>query len=121
MNSLQVHKAAYAAIISTHKYSKDQRKKATGFIGKQSNGKLMSFSCFMLDVLKSISFFCKMSQKKNVGVSGIESSLKQCICSFDEMIQNPELGATWKRLHKYFTGKDVTEEGVKIIELKKNV
>ena len=76
LNGLQAHKAAYATIISTPKYSKDQRKKATGFMGKQSNGKLMSFSYFMLDVLKSMSFFCKMSQKKNVGVSEIESSLK---------------------------------------------
>ena len=40
--------------------------------------------------------------------------------SFDEMIQNPELGATWKCCHKYFTGKDlITDEGVKIIELMK--
>ena len=67
------------------------------FSHKLSNRQFIEFAIIMLDVVNSLSIFCKVSQDRNISCTSVNDSLQKCLIKLEEFYDNPHCRENWKK------------------------
>ena len=78
LNSYYAHIYCYEKLLVLDNYDESQKTKVRYYLKKLRDKKFLSFMIFMADVLKSVSFFSKISQTRLLTVSQMEDTSSLC-------------------------------------------
>ena len=95
--------SAYNAHVQTcelqqaEQYSAVPKSQSLYFSRQLSNRKFMELAIFMLDVVNSLSIFCKVSHNRNISCTSVSDFLQKCLTKLGEFYDDPNCGENWKK------------------------